>query len=87
MIDKDKQKGTGRQGLVGNAPYVSKVSECSTFSLKQKPQFSGGEAVWKTYSSRVLCRWERIRLRALVGLFIKGFSVLFLQEEKPLEHI
>lgn len=49
MIDKDKQKGTGRQGLVGNAPYVSKVSECSTFSLKQKPQLSGGEAVWKTY--------------------------------------
>jgi hypothetical protein len=41
---------------VGDAPYISNLSECSAVSLKQKPQLSGGEPVWKTFLSRVLCR-------------------------------
>lgn len=57
MIDKDKQEGIGRQGLVGNAPYIiSSVSMCSAVSLKQKPQLSGGEPVWKIFLSSVFCR-------------------------------
>lgn len=71
--DKDEQKGTGGQGLMGNASYISNVSEFSAVSLEQKPQLSGGEPVWKTFSSRVLCRYERVRLRALACLFTKGF--------------
>lgn len=32
VTDEDKQKSSGRQGLVMNAPYISNVSGCSAVS-------------------------------------------------------
>lgn len=80
MIDEDKQKSTGRQGLVGNAPYISNVSGCPAVSLDQKPQYVGVSLCGRHFGEEFYADgsesgWEHCQvssLRVLSFTFARG---------------